>query len=150
MRISYLSDMKKIQSILFLSFLFVLHSANAQEISDAQIAFVNKFISSVEVHDQKATIKCTDKSYRKEQLKFLGGRKEQFINELFGGIDMLTDEYVNTRFANILKVEVAEIIPQSDESFEYIFRIRDGEHDFLTSLLLRKTKNKFGFIGAMG
>ena len=43
-----------------------------------------------------------------------------------------------------------EIIEQEDGYFEYIFRIRDGEHDLPKSLLLRKIKNKFGFIGSMG
>ncbi len=122
----------------------------SQEIEQNQIAFVNKFIASIESHNLDATLKCTDKDYRKEQLKFLEGRKEQFIDELFGGVDMLTDKYVNTRFVNILKVEVAEIIPQEGGYFEYVFRIRDGEHDLIKSLLLKKSKNKYGFIGSMG
>lgn len=142
--------MKNIRFLLFLGVLTFSNQSFAQEVSDAQIAFVNQFIASIESHDQKATLKFTDKNYRKEQLKFLEGRKEQFINELFGGVDMMTNEYINTRYANILKVEVAEIIPQGDGFFEYIFRIRDGEHDLLKSLLLKKTKNKFGFIGSMG
>lgn len=122
----------------------------AQEISKKQIEFVNGFIAAVESHNMNAVIKMTDKEYRKEQLKFLEGRKEQFINELFGGVDLMTDKYVNTRFADILKIEVAEIIPQENGYFEYIFRIRDGEHDLTKSLLLKTTKNKFGFIGSMG
>ena len=97
-----------------------------------------------------AVLKMTDKAYRKEQVKFLGGRKEQFINELFGGVDILTEEYINIEFANILKIEIAEVIPLENGDAEYIFRIRDGKHDVLRSLLLKKTKNKYGFIGSMG
>ena len=122
----------------------------SQEIEQDQIAFVNKFIASIESHNLDATLKCTDMDYRKEQLKFLEGRKEQFIDELFGGVDMLTDKYVNTRFVNILRIEVAEIIPQESGYFAYVFRIRDGEHDLIKSLLLKKSKNKYGFIGSMG
>lgn len=142
--------MKNIRFLLFLGVLTFSNQSFAQEVADAQIAFVNKFVEAVASHDQKATLKHTEKSYRKEQLKFLGGRKEQFVNELFGGTDLFTEEYVNTRFANITKIEVAEIIDQGDGNFEYIFRIRDGKHDFLSSLFLRKNKNKFGFIGAVG
>lgn len=136
-------------TILFYLFLGSL-PLQAQEISEEQKHFVNHFISVVEAHQLKATLKCTDKIYRKEQLRFLEGRKEQFVNELFGGMDLNTNSYVNTRFNDILKIEVAEIIPQEDGSFEYIFRIRDEKHDLLKSLLLRKTKNRFGFIGSMG
>ena len=142
--------MKKIilSSFLFIGILFNI--AFSQEISAKQISFVNQFMSAVETHNMNAVLKMTDKTYRKEQLKFLEGRNEQFINELFGGVDLFTDKYVNTRFAEILKIEVSEIVPQEDGYFEYIFRIRDSEHDLMKSLLLKKTKNKFGFIGSMG
>lgn len=142
--------MKNIRFIFFLSVLLISNATNAQEIPEAQIAFVNQFIAVVEAHDFEATLNCTDKTYRKEQLKFLEGRKEQFIDELFGGVDIFTEQYVNTRFVNITKIEVAEIVPQENGDFEYIFRIRIEHNDLLKSLLLRKTKNKFGFIGAMG
>ncbi|MEJ6583658.1 MAG: hypothetical protein QNL61_00685 [Crocinitomicaceae bacterium] len=142
--------MKNIRFVMSFALTLVSKGVFTQEISKEQIAFVNQFIAYIESNDQNATLKFTDKDYRKEQLKFLEVRKEQFINELFGGVDMMTNEYVNTLYANILKVEVAEIVQQGDGLFEYIFRIRDGEHDLLKSLLLKKTKNKFGFIGSMG
>lgn len=141
--------MKTLFIILFIAGIFSVNSIG-QEISENQISFVNKFIDAVESHDMNVVLKMTDKQYRKEQLKFLEGRKEQFINELFGGYDLMNDNFVNTRFANILKIEVAEIIPQENGYFEYIFRIRDGEHDITCSLLLKNVKNKFGFIGAVG
>lgn len=142
--------MKKIYFITFLSLISLINISFGQDITESQIGFVNKFMGAVIQHDQNAVLSMTDKTYRKEQLKFLEGRKEQFINELFGGTDIMTGDYINTRFINILKIEVAEIIPQENDHFEYIFRIKDGEHDLLKSLLLKKTKNKFGFIGAMG
>lgn len=142
--------MKKIILISFLFIGLLFNIVFSQEISVKQISFVNEFMSAVETHNMNAVLKMTDKTYRKEQLKFLEGRKEQFINELFGGVDLFTDKYVNTRFIEILKIEVAEIVPQEDGYFEYIFRIRDSEHDLMKSLLLKKTKNKFGFIGSMG
>ena len=96
-------------------------------------------------------MKLLDKTYRKEQLKFLGGNKEQFVNELFGGVDQLADEYtyINTKFNDIQKIEVAEVVPLKEGGFNYIFRIRDGEHDILKSLLL-VVKPKYGFVGSSG
>lgn len=142
--------MKK--NLFFSFFLIVLNfiSAHGQEITEVQIAFANKFKVAVESHDLNAVLKMTDKAYRKEQIKFLEGRKEQFINELFGGVDLMTDAYINTEFANILKIEIAEVIPFENGDAKYIFRIRDGKHDILRSLLLTKTKKKHGFIGSMG
>jgi len=142
--------MKKIHFIAFLSFGMLLNMAFGQEISKEQIAFVNKFIAAVEAHDQDAVLSMTDKNYRKEQLKFLEGRKEQFINELFGGVDIMNEDYINTKFLDILKIEVAEIVPKENGNSEYVFLIRAGHHELLKSLLLKKSKNKFGFIGAMG
>ena len=142
--------MKNIRFLLFLGVLTFSNQSFAQEVSDVQIAFANKFKAAVESLDLNAVLKMTDKAYRKQQVKFLGGRKEQFINELFGGVDILTEEYINIEFANILKIEIAEVIPLENGDAEYIFRIRDGKHDVLRSLLLKKTKNKYGFIGSMG
>ena len=141
--------MRALIFILFISGIFSI-SCFGQEISENQISFVNKFMKAVESHNMNVALKMTDKQYRKEQLKFLEGRREQFINELFGGVDLMTNKYVNTRFTDILKIEVAEIIHQENDYFEYIFRIRDGEHDITKSLLLKTIKNKFGFIGAVG
>ena len=90
-----------------------------------------------------------DKTYRKEQMAFLGGNEEQFVNELFGGTDILTDNWINIQFKNILKIEVAEVIALDDGSFTYVFRVRDSEHDLLTTLLLLKNK-KMGLEGAWG
>lgn len=90
-----------------------------------------------------------DKAYRTAQLTLLDGNTEQFVNELFGGIDLFTEEFVGIQFENILRIEIAEIIDLENGSFEYIFRLRDGKVDFLSSLKLVGTK-KLGFVGAVG
>ncbi len=125
--------------------------AQQQEITEKQIKFVNKFIEAVHDHNAKKVIKLMDKSYRTDQIAFLGGNKEQFVNELFGGVDQLAAEYtyINTKFLDIIKIEVAEVIPLDDGNFNYIFRIRDGQHDILKSLLL-VVKPKYGLVGASG
>jgi len=91
-----------------------------------------------------------DKTYRKEQLAFVEGRKEQFLNELFGGQDIRTNEYINMKFNDIQHIEVKEVIPLKDGSYNYIFSIRDGQHLLLRSLLLNKDGRRYGFIGSVG
>jgi len=113
------------------------------------VKFVNTFLEVVHTHNRKKVIKMMDKKYRKEQIAFLKGNTEQFVNELFSGEDLLTGDYINIKFANILKIEVAEVIALKEGGFTYIFRIRDGEHDILSSLFLVAT-GKFGFVGAVG
>ncbi len=135
------------QLVLFSLFLILSPTSEAQ--SEAQIKFVNDFIAAVESHDRKAVIKMMDKGYRKEQIAFLEGNKVQFVDELFGGADQLTNAFINIKFDDIQKIEVAEVQDRSGGDFEYVFRIRDGQHDILRSLLL-VTGKKFGFVGAMG
>lgn len=142
------------KSLFFFTLLTIFSSvafAQSQTIPNDQIEFVNEFVDAVESHNSKKVLKLLDKTYRKEQLGFLNGNKDQLVNELFGGVDQTTDEYtyVNTVFSDILKIEVAEIIPLKEGGFNYIFRIRDSEHDILKSLLL-VVKPKFGFVGSRG
>lgn len=115
----------------------------------AQIDFANRFMQAVTDHNQEAVIKMTEPGYRKTQIAFLGGRKTQFVNELFGGTDLHTSEFVNTKFAEILKIEIAEVVGMENGNFEYIFRIRDGRHDILVNLIYVPGK-KGGFVGAVG
>ena len=140
------------QSMLLILALFVTSTffSFGQTFTDKQLKFANSFVDAVSNHDSKAILKHLDKGYRKEQLKFLEGRTEQFINELFGGNDMDTDDYVNMKYKDITKIEIAEVIPLKEGGFTYIFRIRDGKHDILSSLYLSQKGKKFGFIGAVG
>lgn len=125
-------------------------SSFGQSINEKQIKFANSFVDAVSNHDSKAILKHLDKNYRKEQMEFLGGRTEQFINELFGGNDMTTDDYVNMKYKDITKIEIAEVIPLKEGGYTYIFRIRDGKHDILSSLHLTQKGKKYGFVGAVG
>jgi len=123
-------------------------TGNTQEIDDAQIEFVNRFKAAVLEHKTQKVFKFLDKEYRKEQLKFLNGNKEQLVNELFGGMD--SDKYKTIKIAEILKIEVAEVVQNEDGSYDYIFRVRDANSDILASLLLVKKGKKYGFVGASG
>ena len=48
--------------------------------------------------------------------------------------------------SKILKYSVSH---NNNNSDQYIFHVRDSEHDILFSLPLKKIKNKYGFIGTM-
>lgn len=131
---------------------FITSFSFGQEISEKQQTHVAKFITAVTNHDQKSVIKLMDKKYRKEQIAFLKGNKEQFVNELFGGSDVNnSDIYVQLKLNEITKIEVAEVIElKGGEGYTYIFRIRGKEKDVYISLGLKKTGKKYGFIGSVG
>lgn len=135
------------RTLIFLLLLFASQQANAQ--TDAHIKFANTFIEKVTAHDQKGVIKMMEKVYRTAQLTFLDGNTEQFLNELFGGTDILSEEYVTIKFEDILRIEVAEVVDLGDGSYDYIFRVRDGKRDILSNLKL-VGKKKLGFVGAVG
>jgi hypothetical protein len=137
--------MKKLL-FLFL-FFFSIQALHAQ--SEAQHAFVRSFLESVAQHDSKAVIQHLDKAYRKAQIKFLNGNTTQFLDELLNGTDIGTGEWVNIRFADITRIEVAEVVEMEDGNYEYIFRVRTGTADILSGLLLHVGK-KFGFEGSRG
>lgn len=124
----------------------------AQEIDMDRIHFVNTFYSAVIAHNQTAVINQTDKAYRKAQIKFLGGDKVQFVDELFGGVDIQTDEYINVKFSEIEAMEVVDVFEYGEEggAWEYVFHIKVGEHTIRRSLLLKKDGKKLGFIGSQG
>jgi hypothetical protein len=139
---------------LFLGFalLFLWNTSQAQDIQKKQLKFVNKFVHAVGSDNMKQILKGLDKSYRKEQLAFLEGNKQQLIDELFGGTEIdNSDVYVNMKINEIEKIEVAEVIQlKGGEGYTYIFRIRGAGHDIYASLRLKKKGHKYGFIGAVG
>lgn len=141
--------MKQTMLLFFLLILTSTGSSFGQEIAEKQVKFANSFIQSVSDHNSKSILKHLEKNYKKEQLEFLGGRTEQFINELFGGVDISSDDYINIKYKNIIRIEIAEVIEEQD-GYTYVFRIRDGKHDVLSSLFLVKKGKKYGFIGAVG
>lgn len=148
--IDYLGSMKHFFTFLILVVSLTAYGQQTSEADQKRIDFVNEFVAAVKEHDSKKVLKMMDKTYRKEQVKFLEGNKEQFINELFGGVDVTSGEYINTKFKHILRIEVAEVEELSQTEFAYTFRIRDGKHDILRQLLLRKDGKRFGFEGSRG
>lgn len=134
-----------------LLFLLLSFSSNAQEISEKQQKYIRDFTSAVSNHNSKKVIKLLDKTYRKEQLTFLEGNKKQFINELFSGYEIDSDNYVNVAFTEILSFTVVEVIKlKGGEGYTYIFNIKYGNVDIYCSLLLKQKGNKYGFVGAVG
>lgn len=131
--------------------LFISLFSHSQEIEEKQIAFANKFIEAVSEHNTKKVIKMMDKEYRKEQISFLNGNKEQFVNELFSGEDMSDPSiYVNVKLDEITKIEIAEVTELKGNKYNYVFRVRTAEFDLFSSLILKKRGRKYGFVGAVG
>ncbi|PHR31184.1 MAG: hypothetical protein COA38_08415, partial [Fluviicola sp.] len=101
--------------------------SSAQEIDMKRIDFVNKFNNAVVAHKQGKVIKLTDKGYRSGQIKFLDGNEKQYVNELFGGIDIHTEEYINLKLTDIENIEVQDVFNRGNGDWEYVFHIKSGE-----------------------
>lgn len=143
----------KARTLLFFFIVTVLSmNTYGQDVSKKQVDFANKFVEAVSTNNSKKVIKMMDKRYRKEQLQFLGGNKEQFVNELFGGEDLIDQSiYVTIKLEDITKIEIAEVIElKGDEGYNYIFRVKSAKFEVLSSLRLKKRGRKYGFEGAYG
>lgn len=136
-------------TLVFIFFSLIL-SVSAQEIDQKRIDFVNKFYKAVVSHKKSKVIKCTDKDYRKEQIKFLGGNKQQFVDELFGGFDIETKEYVNLKLIDIENIEVQDVHDLESGGWEYVFHVKSKGRTTKLTLGLKKSGKKYGFIGAVG
>ena len=110
-------------TVLFL-FSFLVFGAWCQEIDAKQIDFINQFSEAVSSHNQSKVIKCTDKDYRNEQIDFLGGNKKQFVDELFGGFDIQSGEYINLQLEEIELIHVIEAVGLGDGRWEYTFHVK--------------------------
>ena len=140
-------------NLFFIAFTFLfINTGIAQETSihKRQQKHVNKFMDAVKDNSEKKIYRLLDKNYRKEQLDFLEGRKSQLVNELFGGGDQFTQEYININLTDISRIEIAEVIKNKDGTYKYIFRIRNEKNDILKSLILLKKGRKYGFVGSVG
>jgi hypothetical protein len=142
--------MKKIIPLLFLLVTFNAGNLIAQNVPIEHGKFISSFTEAIQAHNEKKVIKLMDKEYRKEQIALLEGRKEQFLNELFGGQNANSEDYINIRFNDIQTIEVAQVIALKDGGYTYIFRIKDGTNDILSSLSLKKNGKKYGFVGSRG
>ncbi|MFK7787393.1 MAG: hypothetical protein AB8B56_19875 [Crocinitomicaceae bacterium] len=136
--------------ILLFAFVSLSISLYAQEIDQKRIDFVNKFYLAVINHKQSKVIKLMDKDYRKEQLDFLNGNKEQFVDELFSGVDQESSKFINSELKNIEAMEIQDVKEAGKDKWEYTFLVEAGPYKMEISLLLKKNKKKYGFVGASG
>lgn len=136
--------------VTFLLFIGLGWSAQAQEIDMKRIDFVNSFYKAVTSHNQKKVIKHMEKAYRKEQIDFLKGNKEQFVNELFGGTDINTNEWVNLKLNEIDNIEIQDVFDRGENEWEYVFHVTSGEKVLKVPLILKQTGKKLGFVGTVG
>ena len=147
-QITILESMKRFTILLI--FVGLGFWSSAQQADMKRIDYVNKFYLAVKTHKQSKVIKLMDKNYSKEQIKFLGGNKEQFVNELFSGNDIESGEYINLKLVDIENIEIDEIHVLEGGDRKYIFNVKSGELLVRCSLVLHKTGKKYGFIGAVG
>ena len=148
----YIGLMKTKSILIALSFVLVSLSSFSQKVKPEHEKIVSQLMTSVTSHSEKGVLKSLDKSYKKEQLAFLEGNKEQLVNELFGGQNLAdTDVYLNFKISEITKIEVVQVIElKGDAGYTYIFKVWKGEQAIMSSLHLKANGKKFGFEGGRG
>jgi CRISPR/Cas system-associated protein Csx1 len=125
-------------------------SVSAQKIDSESIGFLKKFCKAVVTHKKSKVIKCMDHEYRTNQIEFLKGNKQQFVDELFGGYDVETDEYVNVKLDEIENIVIENTNELSNGTCVYTFLLITKDRTVMTNLDLVKKEGKFGFVGAVG
>ncbi len=138
--------------------IFIVLTGNtlfAQEHTEQdRMDFIIEFTEAVNDHDSKKVIKMMNKTYRKNQIRFLKGNKEQFLNELFSGYK--NGEFYNVKFDEIYECLFSELSEDQDGNTICYFILTEQEFDgeeaeeIYVDLLLIFKKRKWGFVGASG
>ena len=143
----------KTKSILFtVSFLLLSLVSHSQNLRMEHSDVVSKLLTSVTDHNEKGILNSLDADYKKEQLEFLEGNKEQLVNELFSGQDISdSDKYLNFKISDITRIELMDVIElKGNAGFTYIFKVWSGDKAILSTLKLKANGKKFGFEGGRG
>jgi hypothetical protein len=142
--------------LMFLLGLVISLTVHAQKINstDPEV-FTASFVNAVLTHDQELTMKHMDKRYAEEQYKaFLGKNKTQFLDELFSGTTLNSEEWVPTKFLEIQSITVLSIDPNGLEGWKVLFLVKSSKTETKCTLWIRKTgkgkRTKLGFEGAYG
>lgn len=144
---------------LLLIVLFSTGISYGQENGEAQRRqIISSFVEAVVNHKIEETISFMTPKYRDEQLKwFLKGNKVQFLDELFGGQDEISKEWLVVPFNSIIGLELVKIeIDEEELSWIVYFIVDDGKHLVHADLRLinwkgkKKGRIKYGFEGAYG
>jgi hypothetical protein len=133
----------------------ICFSVQAQEpTEEGRLDFIIEFTEAVNDHKSRKVIKMMNKAYRKDQIQFLDGNKEQFVNELFSGYK--NDQFYNTKFDHIYECLFSEIVENNDGTATCYFilteQVNNNERaeEIYIDLLLVFEKGKWGFVGASG
>ena len=136
---------------LTLFLVFCCHIGLAQQLDKEGLEFITSFVDAVRDHDQKKVMKYLDKKYRKEQINFLGGNKEQFINELFAGANE-AGTFMTPDFNSIISFSQIDVKEISGEipTYEVGFEVDIPDYILYSTLILVRKKKKYVLIGAVG
>lgn len=115
------------------------------------LSAVSNIETAVMSHKYKKVLRLSDADYRSEQHDdFLAGNTRQFVDELFSGYHIQTNAYINFKLADIDAISTKSIEQISET--EYIVHwlvISNVKGTAICSLTIRKSKNKWGYIGAV-
>lgn len=137
----------------FLTFLFLFccNLAFTQMLDDEGQNFIHSFENAVRSHDSKSVMKHLDKKYRKQQVRFLKGNKEQFINELFAGKNE-AGSFMTPDFESIYSISLVDVKEIEGEipTYEVGFEVDIPDYMLYSTLILVRKKKKYALIGAVG
>lgn len=148
--------MKQKRNFTILLILLIQFSSIAQNDKRTDpLCYTGSFMKVVKRNDAELTIKHLDKDYVKVQLKeFLKNNEEQFLNELFSGQDINTNEYLAVDFLSINDITLIEIKPDDETSWIVYFQITTETNVIKSDLRLVLSKRFFrkrlGFVGSFG
>lgn len=96
---------------------------NHPEISQAVHNHLSEFELAVKNHDQEKVMSLLDKAYVKEQHDgFLGGRTEQFLNELLCGEPVSEGKFKCPGFNNISQIKLVKM-EKNDDLYHLSYQI---------------------------
>lgn len=111
----------------------------------------NNFIEAVNAHDYDAVFNTLEKKYRKEQLRFLKGNKEQLIDELLSGFNE-AGEFKNCILSEVMNIMMINFEPTEGGDVQVYFEVELQDNILTVELIVSPGKKgkHWGVVGAMG
>jgi hypothetical protein len=139
-------------TLIIISFMISLGVIQAQSHdATAMQKFCEDFALCIEKGNPNKCVKFFDKTYRKEQLKFLNGNKKQFVEEFLAGFNhdgsMITPSIEDIHSFKLEKIHCSSA---SYCDAIYTLSLKSGLSYSVSATVVILRAKKFGFRGAMG
>jgi len=122
------------------------------ETSASMHKFLTRFEKSILKHDHNKLMKFMHKNYVQEQHdKFLEGRTEQFINELFCGDNLKHNQFECIKLSQIQKITRLRIEKNGHfQRIVYRIETQNTQVEIVLGIQKQADNKKYGLNGAVG